>query len=287
MQNIIKIYEHNKDLLEKFLISSINKFAKQNMNEKNIKEWFEVLDCLDAVYQSDSNYIQSTSLYTRHSQTSQRKGDALKAISELKDETLSHAITKPYISSATKKLIITIIVKNEYGYRFFDFNLYQLLSRFNLIPGHKKFTLFTKGSYLLMGATMLFFAIFSVFFGIGNFAYDLYVSHHFTLEMIFKPVIAVTLGLAFFDLGKTIILHEVFAGSEILEAFDAKSFVTFLTSIMIALFIETLLSLFKASLSSFSDILYVAALIIALSLLFFVFSYFVKNLGIWENKQNE
>ena len=48
----------------------------------------------------------------------------------------------------------------------------------------------------------------------------------------FKPVIALTLALAFFDLGKTIIRHEVFSKSESLDVFVAQlvlhpSFISF------------------------------------------------------------
>ena len=68
-----------------------------------------------------------------------------------------------------------------------------------------------------------------------------------------------------------------FRASETLEAFDAKSFVTFLTSIMIALLIEALLSVFKASLSQFSDLLYVSALIVLLALLFLVVKHFIRG----------
>jgi len=288
MQSIIKIYKENKNWIEKFIINSIDKFAEQTINDVNIKEWFEILDCLDAVYESDKNYIQRTPLYTRHSEITERIGKNLNQIVELRDKTSPYFITEPYISSETKRLTVTVIIENENGYRFFDINLSELLSCLNLIHENEKFTLFMKASYLFMGSAILFFAIFSVFFGIGNFLYDLYNFNNFNIEKIFKPVIAVTLGLAFFDLGKAIILHEVFVRSDVLEIFEAKSFITFLTSIIIALFIETLLFFFKASLSGFSHVpLYVALLIIALSFLLFVFSYLIKNLEILGNKKNE
>jgi chromate transport protein ChrA len=139
-----------------------------------------------------------------------------------------------------------------------------------------------------MGGGLIFISLFAIAYGFYSFYGDVIsIEHGFTLENIFKPVIALTLALAFFDLGKTIILHEVFSKSESLEVFDAKSFITFLTSIMIALLIEALLSVFKISLDGYEKMPYAAMLIVSLALLFFVFAWFIIHVGIWTKPKDK
>ncbi|WP_345990629.1 hypothetical protein WCX18_06115 [Sulfurimonas sp. HSL1-2] len=284
MQTIIRVYEHNKNLIEKFLFSTLNKQHVKGMSEASLQDLFGLFPSLEAIYGSDEAFIQNTPVYLRQGEDNSGRGGELSDLLGGQVFTDGRLITDPYISLTSGKLILTAVLETERGYDFYDFNLRALLERLALVAGHHRFSLFTRTIYLLMGAALIFFAIFSVLYGFGYFWWDLYTNaNHFSLETIFKPVIAVTLGLAFFDLGKTIINHEVFRASETLEAFDAKSFVTFLTSIMIALLIEALLSAFKASLSNFSDLLYVAAMIASLALLFFVVTHFIRGVGVWKN----
>lgn len=281
MQTIIRVYEHNKKLVEKFLLSTMKKHDK-GIAGGNLHNLFGVIHCLEAAYGTDENFRQNTSVHLRHGDDNSGFGEDISELISSKTFENGTLVTDPYISLSSGRLVLTVVLKAEDGYRFYDFNVHTLLERLSLIRGHHRFNFFSKAIYLVMGAALIFFAIFSVIYGFGYFWWELYYhADKFSLETIFKPVIAVTLGLAFFDLGKTIINHEVFRASETPEAFDAKSFVTFLTSIMIALLIEALLSVFKASLSQFSDLLYVAALIVSLSLLFLVVNYFIRGVGIW------
>jgi len=285
MQTLIKVYEHNKNLIEKFLFSTLEKQHGKGLGAEALHNLFGLFPCLEAAYGTDDGFKQLTPVYLRRGQSDRGIGEEISGLINRGDFTDDRMITEPYISLMSGRLVLTVVLKSDTGYDFYDFNLRALLERLGLVPGHRRFSLFTRGVYLLMGSALIFFAIFSVLYGFAYFWWDICShSRHFSLETIFKPVIAVTLGLAFFDLGKTIINHEVFRASETLEAFDAKSFVTFLTSIMIALLIEALLSVFKASLSAFSDLLYVAALIASLALLFFVVNHFIRGVGIWERR---
>ncbi|MBD3789465.1 MAG: hypothetical protein IE885_03700 [Campylobacterales bacterium] len=56
---------------------------------------------------------------------------------------------------------------------------------------------------------------------------------------------------------------------------------------MIALLIEALLSVFKISLNGYEKMPDAAMLIAALSMLFFVFAWFIKNIGVWSKEQNK
>lgn len=285
MQTLIRIYEHNKQLIEIFLLSTLKKQHGRFAGDDSLQNLFNLFGSLEAAYGTDDAFVQNTPTYLRHGEDASGTGEEISALME--HESLSGDIltTDPYFSLVSGHLVITAVLKSDDGYEFYDFHLHKLLERLSLLPGNRTFGLFTRAVYLVIGAALILLAIFAVLYGCGYFWWDIFAHDKpFSLETVIKPVIAVTLGLAFFDLGKTIINHEVFQASETLEAFDAKSFVTFLTSIMIALLIEALLSVFKASLSGFSNLLYVSALIASLALLFYVFNHFIQGVGVWERR---
>lgn len=94
--------------------------------------------------------------------------------------------------------------------------------------------------------------------------------------MVFKPVIALTLGLAVYDLGKTIVEHEVLPRTHKVEKlFNAATLMSFSVSIIIALLIEALLVVFKISITDYHDLPLAGGLIAALAFLLLVFSVFV------------
>ena len=106
-----------------------------------------------------------------------------------------------------------------------------------------------------------------------------------SLDVVFKPVIALTLGLAVYDLGRTIVEEEVLPKTQkIRDGFNAKTLINFSVSILIALLIESLLVVFKISINDYKDLPYAAWLIAALSLLLFVFVLFIYLMKKSENK---
>jgi len=282
MQTYIDIYENHTEIIEKFIFSSLHGLRNPEVLDASvIQRIMKLMPSIEAIYESDTTYTLISSIFLRDS-VDQTKINTKLPLTELEAFKTKEMVLPPYLSVETGHLVVTAIIKTESGYRFFDFNLISLLKTVYLLPSHQGFIQFQRISYLFMGAALIFFALFSTAFGLYSFSNDLFIEElSFSLETIFKPVISVTLGLAFFDLGKTIIQHEVLKNSELLEAFDSKSFITFMTSIIIALSIETLLSVFKASLTGFENLSNVAILIISISFLLFVFSYFVINVGVW------
>jgi hypothetical protein len=124
----------------------------------------------------------------------------------------------------------------------------------------------------------LVLGLFVAIYGLVSFGMYLFSDAAMDLEVVFKPVIALTLGLAVFDLGKTIFEQEVLPRTQkISDVFNPKSLITFMSSIMIALLIEALLIVFKISINNYHDLPYAAALILAISMLLFVFSRFVYS----------
>jgi len=78
------------------------------------------------------------------------------------------------------------------------------------------------------------------------------------IEITFKAIISLTLGLAVFDLGKNLIEHEVvFKENNSHEKSGSKMFIKFLISIITALSIEALMLVLKISLTKeYSDMTY-------------------------------
>lgn len=98
------------------------------------------------------------------------------------------------------------------------------------------------------------------------------------IEITFKAIISLTLGLAVFDLGKNLIEHEVvFKENNSHEKSGSKMFIKFLISIITALSIEALMLVLKISLTKeYSDMTYALYLIAGTSLMIISLSIFYK-----------
>ena len=85
----------------------------------------------------------------------------------------------------------------------------------------------------------------AVLYSLFDFVENIYAMD-LDIHTIFKPIIATTLGLAIFDLAKTILEQEVFYKSYVKDSKETVKLLTkFLFTILIALAIETLMVVFK------------------------------------------
>ncbi|PHR56907.1 MAG: hypothetical protein COA44_07300 [Arcobacter sp.] len=276
MQDLVKIYNDNTHLIEKFLISTLKRLHIQKVSEESYEELHKTFSSLELMYECNDDLVQASANFGKNIEDLEHIGknrDYLININDIKD---SYYVSEPYISSTTGSLCITVVHKYESGYIFLDFRLRVLLERFYLIESKTLFKEFTRISYACIGGGLLILGIFIAFYGFGSFALYLSSQEDMNLEVVFKPVIALTLGLAVFDLGKTIFEQEVLPRTlNISESFNPKSLVTFMSSIVIALLIEALLIVFKISINDYHDLPYAAMLIVSISILLFVFSRFM------------
>lgn len=276
MQNLVSIYEDNASLIQRFIISSIRKVGLNTLNEKNNERLFNVFPNLELLYECDEGYVQRSPNYTPDGEERSVIGaDRSYLVNEsaLDDGFYFH---DPYISTATGQMCVTVVCATKRGYVFLDFKLRGLLERFNLIEVRSGFKMLSRYAYALIGGGLIFFGIFVVLYGMYSFGEYFFGSAVLSLDIVFKPVIALTLGLAVFDLGKTIYEQEVLPKTQhVQESFNARTLLNFSVSIIIALLIEALLVVFKISISDYRDLPYAATLIGALAALLFVFSIFV------------
>ncbi len=274
MQNLVQIYNHNKELIQDFLLSSLKQTNLDYAEEELVENLFLAFPSLELIYTSDEGYIQHSDNYYRDKRvTLPRAYDRKYLVSTLHYTFYLH---EPYLSTATGNLCVTVVCKTETGYLFLDFKVRSLLERFDLIQTQKGMNLVNKFAYACIGGGLLFFSIFLVLYGFFDFGGYIFGDKILSLETVFKPIIALTLGLAVYDLGKTVLDEEVLPSTHHKsEGFNAKTLLKFSVSIIIALLIESLLVVFKISLVDYKDLPHAALLIGAVSLLIFVFAIFI------------
>jgi hypothetical protein len=285
MQNLVSIYSENEDLIQKFILASIEKVGIVHLTKQNVKHLFTVFPSLELAYETDEGLVQTSPNYARGKSDQSAAGADRSYLIDEQKLTGDYFFHAPYLSTTTGHLCITIVYRTaQGGYLLLDFELRSLLERFMLIEKNGFIKVTHRILYGIIGGGLLFFGIFVVLYGMFHFGQYLFSDDPMSLEMVFKPVIALTLGLAVYDLGKTIVDQEVLPKTEkVSEGFKVKTLLNFSVSIIIALLIEALLVVFKITISNYHDLPYAATLIGALSLLMFVFAafvYVVKKSGI-------
>lgn len=287
MQTLVHIFESNAELIKKFIFSTLRQQDLSSVNEKSIRRLMESFPALELVYECDEKFTQRCANFFREYTDKLHIGEDRSYLIDGHEMAEKQCITDPYISTATGKLCITVVQKTSDGYLFLDFTLRVLLERFALIESNTRFRKLSRYAYAVMAGGLLFFGVFVVLYGFYEFGTSILGDiKNFSLDIVFKPVIALTLGLAVFDLGKTIFEQEVLPHTHNKEAFNVKTLINFLVSILIALFIEALLAVFKIALHDYKDLPYAATLIVAISLLFFVFAWFVNNTQNYKRSEN-
>jgi hypothetical protein len=284
MKHLVKIYDENYQMLERFISSTLLRISKKKKIENiDIENIFKLFPSLELVYMTDHSFVQTTSNIERGGVEKPEhvgvKRDYLlynfgKKVEDKIDITCVGEITikEPYISANSGNVCITVIQKVDEGYILFDFKLQKLLERFHLYQEHKIFERVTRSFYAVISVALLLVSVFLAGYGAFNFL-DYGVNSP-DLEGMFKLVVALTLSLAIFDLGKTIFEQEVISNDVHSDTFKPKTLMNFTVSIIIALMIESLLIVFKISITEYQDLIYALYLIIGTSILFVSFSIF-------------
>lgn len=269
MQENIQLYQQHHQDIEKFMVETIL-INGQYLHPKieDLRAFYKILPSLELIYVTDENYQQVSVNQFRDRTLKEAIGKNRRYLVEKVHEKDSNiSISDPYISSATGGACITLIAQVEGHFVFFDFNLIRLLSRFGFIERHELFNKTTKGFYFLIGASLMFFALMSIGYAFYDYTVHFFGEQGYSIDSVFKPIIALTLGLAIFDLSKTLMEREVFFKAYSDKKDDAKLLSKFLTAIIIALSIEALMVVFKIALSDTTQLLNALYLIIGVALI--------------------
>lgn len=271
MKEFIETYNQHKEEIEYFLQESIKNTGDIIPHKKTrFKNLFDLFPSLELIYIADkSTKIQISPNYSRFKDDpSARDKNRVHLISKLEFKDDNFAFSKPYISSATRSTCITVTIKENNEIIFLDFKLEILLEKLNLIELNKPFHKLTKLFYIMAGFSMVILSMMTILYSLYDFAYYIFAKSTLSLEMIFKPIIALTLSIAIFDLAKTILEQEVFFKSYSKNSkVETKILTKFLSTIIIALSIEALIVVFKIALNDYDKMINAFYLIAGISLI--------------------
>ena len=269
MKEFIKVYNKNQEDIEKFIITTLkNNGCILSEASTNYKKIFHSFPSMELVYITDENFDQtSPNVYRRKSDTSQKGKNREYMHTKVMQKDEAFSISTPYISSATGETCITVMKKEDDKYIFIDFRLSTLLGRLGLVELNPSFNEFTKLFYKAVGFSLMAFAFFAILYAIFGYISSIVIERQFTLDTLFKPIVALTLGLAIFDLAKTILEREVFFKNYSKESEDAHVLTKFSIAIIIALSIEALMVVFKIALHDYSQMIHALYLILGIALI--------------------
>ena len=276
MKEFIKVYNMNQEDIEKFIITTLKNSGLILTNtSRNYKKLFQTFPSMELIYITDENFDQTSPNVFRNKKDALQEGNNrayMHTKVTQKDESFS--ISTPYISSATGHTCITVMKKEDGQYIFIDFRLSTLLGRLGLVELNPAFNEFTKFFYKAVGFSLMAFAFFAIIYALFGYASSIIIEGKFSLDTLFKPIVALTLGLAIFDLAKTILEREVFFKNYSKENEDATVLTKFSIAIIIALSIEALMVVFKIALHDYSQMIHALYLIIGIALI-------IVSLGIY------
>jgi hypothetical protein len=271
MKEIINTYKQNRETIENFIHATIQKLQISQLDKSSANIVFNTISCAKMIYFVDENYKLASPYYYKSSEDDSKLG-ASKAFyfDKILFSTKSYFLSNPYISGITGQTNVTYAAKVDYGYIVIDFDVVAILEKLGLIQSHKLSRNLNRFVYGFMGFSLLFFSVFLGIYAIYIFGVSIVNLEHFDLESTFKAIIALTLGLAIYDLAKTILEQEIFFKSIADHNKDEnKVFIKFLISIIIALSIEALMVVFKIALVDYTDMINALYLILGVSLMIF------------------
>jgi len=263
MKKFINIYQEHQNDIEAFLMNTLkNNGAIYEDKIERYKENFKRFPSLELLYITNRVCKQVSPNIFRNKFDKDAEGkDRGYLEKKLIKKNEEFSISEPYLSSATGNICITVMKKEAGHHIFLDFTLSKLLGRLGLIELHPTFDKFTKNFYKLIGFSLMFFAFLAIGYALISFFSHLFVGD-FSLNTLFKPIVSITLGLAIFDLSKTILEREVYYKSYGKESEDGMVLTKFSIAIIIALSIEALMVVFKIILHDYTEMIHALYLII-------------------------
>lgn len=176
----------------------------------------------------------------------------------VKNEKIS-TVTSPYLSNATHQLAISAVqryntTEDKIGFLVINFNLEKLITFLNGDELRRRVHPLFQAVYAVIGVMLVIVAGLLLFYA-GKSMFDVLEEHIRATTQIFEVVILITLGLAIFDLGKTILEEEVLLHKDIHhEGSTRRTISRFMSAIVIAVSIESLLLMFKSLLGDASHL---------------------------------
>jgi len=273
MRDFLKVYKENRKDIEGFIITTLKNSGE--ISDTDFKRLFDIFPSLEVLYITDKENTQiSENIFRDKIDISAKSKNRSYLLAKLQKYDEEIMITEPYISSATGETCITIMKKEDGKNVFMDINIPSVLSRLGLIELHPEFNRFTKMFYKIIGFSLIASAFFAVIYAFIGYIKIFMFQAAFSIDSLFKPIVALTLGLAIFDLSKTILEREVFFKEYKKTTNDSNLLTKFSIAIIIALSIEALMVVFKIALHDYTQMIYAFYLISGIS-------FIIISLGIY------
>lgn len=269
MKEFIKVYDENQEDIEKFIITTLkNNGSILAETSSHYKKVFQTFPSMELIYVTDQEFNQyDANVFRNKTDLSGKDKNRAYMHTKVMQKDEEFSMSTPYISSATGHTCITVMKKEEDKYIFIDFKLSALLGRLGLVELNPAFNEFTTFFYKAVGFSLMGFAFFAIIYALFGYASSIFLEGNFSLDSLFKPIVALTLGLAIFDLAKTILEREVFFKNYSKEDEDANVLTKFSIAIIIALSIEALMVVFKIALHDYSQMIHALYLILGIALI--------------------
>lgn len=270
MKQMMQIYRDNREAVEGFLLTTISDNPHQDLDEGQVRNFFKRLPCLSDMYLIDEKGEQITPTWRRKGHDKSMKGtDRGYFINRIQFNENGNYISSPYICANSGQPKVSIARKYPDGkIAVFDLDVVAVLTKMHLIDSNRLISKLSVWVYALLGGGLVLLALFLGIYGLIGFVKAVIYFGDETLHYVFKSIIGITLAIAIYDLAKTILEQEVFYRSLTLEeGSEYKTLTKFLTSIIIALSIESLMVVFKVAIDDIRNMNYAFYLISGVGIL--------------------
>lgn len=258
----IERYEEHQNLIHDLLLSILASIQTSLKNQQNYQQLVEQYPFLELQYclneqgiQQGHNVCFKRQYYRELAHKGAGQDLSTRPYFLLASSNEDAHFTSPYISTATKHLCISAVKliqtdNQDNHYLVVDVCLTELIEfilgdiqRANMTP-------YFKAGYGLI-VSCLFCLVIYLLFKVFDGMFSLLLGKQGQSDPIqpFTIIIFVTLALAIFDLGKTILEEEILMHKDIFRHSSTRRTITrFISTILIAVSIEALLTMFKAAL---------------------------------------
>lgn len=293
MKRIVTLYTEHKNSIHHYLRHTLENFTATSIEAKNLQRFFDTEKAAEIIYAINHEYIQITPDYGRNYSDTSRSGKNKNYYFQgLVFDKESIYITNPYLHGITGMPSVTVIKQEKEHFIVVDFDMLKLLEELRLIEYNSQFDKVNKvvmgGGSILLGLLSIFLILYGGYIFVR--AVMLSFSSNIIFHEVFSSVISITIGLAIYDLSKTMIENEVlFKSLDSANELQSKILSKFLTSIIIALSIESLMAVFKIVLDDYSKIINAFYLIVGVTLLIVgtgFYNYFSRQQRKSDNRSN-
>ncbi len=286
MKEVIAIYKKHKNTVDEFIITLIKSLPQDYIQNADVI--LRENKMIQLLYAVDHNFNQISPTICKKRREFESQG-SLKGhyFSKVTVDERGFYISNPYIHHRTGRASLSVVHLVDNKYYVFDINMIELLEELKLIEYNDIYDKIKRSVYFLGAFLLAVVAIALILYGGYALGIILFAEGEIDLlHNIFQSIIAITLGIAIYDLSSQIFEHEVlFRAFHHEEDRQYKILGRFLVSIIIALSIETLMVVFKIAISDQSQMLSAFWLLLGTTLMFIGLAYFYKTIKESEQKE--